>query len=84
MWLLPVVVECLRAVAPFMEQSAMYNAINFDNTYSRSVEHDRLVHASGLPLLPERSRRATMMIASLGGTGYGTTSYGTCDGDWYV
>ena len=49
----------------------------------RPAEHDRLVHPALVPLLPERPGKH-IDDKSLGGTGDATTSYGTCDGDWYV
>ena len=41
---LPVVVERLRPVAPFMEQGGFYNSINFNLTYSDAAEHDGHQH----------------------------------------
>ncbi|WP_165072935.1 DUF1559 domain-containing protein [Paludisphaera rhizosphaerae] len=69
--------------APFLEQGAFYNAINFSLTYSDKPN----LTVANTPL-------ATLFCpsdpgpkyddASMGSTFYATTSYGTCDGDWYV
>jgi len=68
---------------PFVEQSAFYNAINFDNTYSDPG--NTTVSITPLAFLYCPSDPGDHIDdASLGGTGYATTSYGTCDGDWYV
>jgi prepilin-type N-terminal cleavage/methylation domain-containing protein/prepilin-type processing-associated H-X9-DG protein len=68
---------------PFWEQGAFFNAINFDNTYSDPP--NSTVSALALPILYCPSDPGSHIDdASLGGTGVATTSYGTCDGDWYV
>ena len=68
---------------PFMEQSPMFNAINFDNTYSDGS--NTTVSFTPLSFLYCPSDPGSHIDdASLGGTGDATTSYGTCDGDWYV
>ncbi len=68
---------------PFMEQSPMYNAINFDNTYSDNS--NTTVSFTPLSFLYCPSDPGSHIDDnSLGGTGDATTSYGTCDGDWYV
>jgi prepilin-type N-terminal cleavage/methylation domain-containing protein/prepilin-type processing-associated H-X9-DG protein len=69
--------------APFMEQGGFYNSINFDWTYSDPP--NTTVAVLPLPLLYCPSDPGSHIDdATLGGTGYATTSYGTCDGDWYV
>ncbi len=68
---------------PYIEQSAMYNSINFDNTYSDPG--NTTVSFTPLAFLYCPSDPGSHIDdASLGGTGDATTSYGTCDGDWYV
>jgi prepilin-type N-terminal cleavage/methylation domain-containing protein/prepilin-type processing-associated H-X9-DG protein len=68
---------------PFMEQGAFYNAINFDYTYSDGT--NTTASFTPLPFLYCPSDGGSHIDdASLGGTGDATTSYGTCDGDWYV
>jgi prepilin-type N-terminal cleavage/methylation domain-containing protein/prepilin-type processing-associated H-X9-DG protein len=68
---------------PFMEQAPMYNAINFDNTYSDGS--NTTVSFTPLSFLYCPSDPGSHIDDnSLGGTGDATTSYGTCDGDWYV
>ena len=69
--------------APFMEQGSFYNSINFDWTYSDAP--NTTVAVLPLPLLYCPSDPGNHIDDnSLGGTFYATTSYGTCDGDWYV
>jgi prepilin-type processing-associated H-X9-DG protein len=70
-------------MSPFMEQGAFYNAINFDLTYSKPP--NTTVSNTPLNLLFCPSDPGSHIDdASLGGTFFATTSYGTCDGDWYV
>jgi prepilin-type N-terminal cleavage/methylation domain-containing protein/prepilin-type processing-associated H-X9-DG protein len=69
--------------APFFEQTAFYNTLNFDWTYSDAP--NTTATATPLPFLYCPSDPGNHIDdASLGGTGDATTSYGTCDGDWYV
>jgi prepilin-type N-terminal cleavage/methylation domain-containing protein/prepilin-type processing-associated H-X9-DG protein len=69
--------------APFLEQGAFYNAINFSLTYSDPS--NTTVSITPLSFLYCPSDPGSHIDdGSLGGTGYATTSYGTCDGDWYV
>src|SRR5262249_12915785 len=69
--------------APFLEQGAFYNSINFNWTYSDAP--NTTVAITPLPLLYCPSDPGNHIDdASMGGTGYATTSYGTSDGDWYV
>ena len=68
---------------PFMEQGSFYNAINFDYTYSDGT--NTTASFTPLPFLYCPSDPGSHIDdATLGGTGDATTSYGTCDGDWYV
>ena len=67
----------------FLEQNNLYNAINFDWTYSDAP--NTTVTATPLSFLYCPSDPGSHIDdGSLGGTGDATTSYGTCDGDWYV
>ncbi len=67
----------------YMEQSAAFNAINFDYTYSDPT--NVTVETLTLSFLFCPSDPGDHWDdASMGGTGDATTSYGTCDGDWYV
>jgi prepilin-type N-terminal cleavage/methylation domain-containing protein/prepilin-type processing-associated H-X9-DG protein len=69
--------------APFLEQNGLYNSINFDYTYSDGT--NTTVSITPLSYLYCPSDPGSHIDdASLGGTGDATTSYGTCDGDWYV
>ena len=69
--------------APFIEQGSFYNSINFDLTYSDPT--NTTVSNLPLPFLYCPSDPGSHIDDNtLGGTGYATTSYGTCDGDWYV
>ena len=69
--------------APYMEAGAVYNAINFALTYSDTA--NTTVSNTPLSFLFCPSDPGSHIDdASLGDTLTATTSYGTCDGDWYV
>jgi prepilin-type processing-associated H-X9-DG protein len=68
---------------PFMEQNAAYNAINYDFTYSAAQNVTIEVLTLSFLYCPS-DPGDHWDDASMGGTGDATTSYGTCDGDWYV
>ena len=70
-------------MSPYLEQGNLYNAINFSLSYSA---HENITIAtSPLSLMFCPSDPGSKIDdASLAGTGVATTSYGTCDGDWYV
>jgi prepilin-type N-terminal cleavage/methylation domain-containing protein/prepilin-type processing-associated H-X9-DG protein len=69
--------------APFLEQVSFYNAINFSLTYSD--KSNTTVSFTPLSFLYCPSDPGSHIDdGTLGGTGDATTSYGTCDGDWYV
>ena len=61
----------------------MYNAINFDNTYSDPSNTTVTITPLSFLYCPS-DPGSHIDDASLGGTGDATTSYGTCDGDFYV
>ncbi len=72
---------------PYMEQTAVYNAINFALTYSNAAN----TTVSTLPLNflycpSDPGPHLDLPKPQGGGTNppNATTSYGTCDGDWYV
>jgi len=67
----------------FLEQSALYNAINYDNTYSDGSNLTVTYTPLSFLFCPS-DPGSHIDDGSLGGTGDATTSYGTCDGDWYV
>ncbi len=67
----------------FIEQANFYNAINFSFTYDDFS--NTTVSMTPLPFLFCPSDPGSHINdGSLGGTFAATTSYGTCDGDWYV
>jgi prepilin-type N-terminal cleavage/methylation domain-containing protein/prepilin-type processing-associated H-X9-DG protein len=69
--------------APFLEQNSFFNAINFSLTYSDPT--NTTVSNTPLNILFCPSDPGMHIDDnSLGGTFFATTSYGTCDGDWYV
>jgi prepilin-type N-terminal cleavage/methylation domain-containing protein/prepilin-type processing-associated H-X9-DG protein len=68
---------------PFLEQANMYNSINFNWTYSKGPNVTVSVTPLSFMYCPSDPGNH-IDDASLGNTGWGTTSYGTCDGDWYV
>jgi len=70
---------------PFMEQTAVYNSINFSLTYS--APQNITVTDTQLSFLfcpSDPGQHVDPPKPQGGGTNDGTTSYGTCDGDWYV
>ncbi len=69
--------------APFFEQSAFYNSINLDFTYSDGTNTTATFTPLAFLYCPS-DPGDHIDDTSLGGTGDATTSYGTCDGDWYV
>jgi prepilin-type N-terminal cleavage/methylation domain-containing protein/prepilin-type processing-associated H-X9-DG protein len=69
--------------APFLEQGSFYNSINFSLTYSAA--QNTTVSNTPLAFLYCPSDPGSHIDdTSLGNTLVATTSYGTCDGDWYV
>jgi prepilin-type N-terminal cleavage/methylation domain-containing protein/prepilin-type processing-associated H-X9-DG protein len=69
--------------ASFLEQGAFYNSINFSLTYSAAP--NTTVSNTPLSLLFCPSDPGSHIDdQTLGNTLTATTSYGTCDGDWYV
>lgn len=70
-------------IAPFMEQGAFYNSINFNLTYSKPPNTTIAVTPLSLMFCPS-DPGSHIDDNTLGGTFFATTSYGTCDGDWYV
>jgi prepilin-type N-terminal cleavage/methylation domain-containing protein/prepilin-type processing-associated H-X9-DG protein len=69
--------------APFLEQSAFFNGLNFDYTYSDGTNTTFSFTPLAFLYCPS-DPGSHIDDGSLGGTGDATTSYGTCDGDWYV
>src|SRR5262249_41688557 len=69
--------------SPFWEQGPFYNAINFTLTYSAAPNTTVANMPLSLLFCPSDPGPHND-DGSMGGTGYATTSYGTCDGDWYV
>jgi prepilin-type N-terminal cleavage/methylation domain-containing protein/prepilin-type processing-associated H-X9-DG protein len=70
-------------ISPFLEQGAFYSTLNFSLDYSKAPN----TTASNTPLsilFCPSDPGPHNDDPSLGGTTYATTSYGTCDGDWYV
>jgi prepilin-type N-terminal cleavage/methylation domain-containing protein/prepilin-type processing-associated H-X9-DG protein len=68
---------------PYMEQSNLHNSINYDFTYSH-VSNTTVTFSPISYLFCPSDPGHHIDDASMGGTGDSTTSYGTCDGDWYV
>jgi prepilin-type N-terminal cleavage/methylation domain-containing protein/prepilin-type processing-associated H-X9-DG protein len=70
---------------PYMEQAAAFNAINFSVQKGYSAKENTTITNTPLNFLYCPSDPGNHIDdVSLGGTGDATTSYGTCDGDWYV
>ena len=70
-------------MSPFMEQGSFYNSINFSLTYSAAENTTVSILPLNLMFCPS-DPGSHIDDASLGGTLFATTSYGTSDGDWYV
>lgn len=70
-------------MAPFLEQAGFYNTINFSLTYSDPTNTTCANTPLNLLYCPS-DPGSHIDDTTLGGTFYATTSYGTCDGDWYV
>jgi prepilin-type N-terminal cleavage/methylation domain-containing protein/prepilin-type processing-associated H-X9-DG protein len=71
--------------APFLEQSGLYNAVNFSGAFDYDDPTNTTVSYTPLTYMFCPSDPGSHIDdASLGGTGCATTSYGTCNGDWYV
>ena len=88
-WIYSVSWSAFARAAPFLEQNALYNSMNFSWSLAVQIDYDSpqntTVSYSPMPYLYCPSDPGSHIDdASLGGTGCATTSYGTCDGDWYV
>jgi prepilin-type N-terminal cleavage/methylation domain-containing protein/prepilin-type processing-associated H-X9-DG protein len=69
--------------APFLEQTNFYNSINFDWTYS-DPPNTTVANTPLSFLFCPSDPGSHIDDTTLGDTLVATTSYGTCDGDWYV
>src|SRR5262249_45813777 len=69
--------------APFLEQGAFYSSINFNWTYS-DPPNTTVANTPLAFLFCPSDPGSHIDDATLRNTGTDTTSYGTCDGDWYV
>ncbi len=68
---------------PYLEQGNFYNSINFLLTYS-DVTNTTVADIPISSLICPSDSGDHLDDATEGNTGSATTSYGTCDGDWYV
>jgi prepilin-type N-terminal cleavage/methylation domain-containing protein/prepilin-type processing-associated H-X9-DG protein len=69
--------------SPFLEQNSFFNGLNFDYTYSDGTNTTFTFTPLSFLYCPS-DPGDHYDDPALGGTGDATTSYGTCDGDWYV
>ena len=84
-WLYSVSWSPFVRAAAFIEQSALYNSVNFGGAFDYDDPTNTTVSYTPLTYLFCPSDPGSHYDdASLGGTGCATTSYGTCNGDWYV
>jgi prepilin-type processing-associated H-X9-DG protein len=84
-WLYSVSWSPLARSFGFIEQIAMFNSINFGGFFDYDDPTNTTVSFTPLPFLFCPSDPGSHIDdASLGGTGCATSSYGTCNGDWYV
>ena len=75
--------ECLCAVAAVPRTGQLLQCDQFRLHLQRSSQHNADVTPLAFLYCPS-DPGSHIDDASLGGTGDATTSYGTCDGDWYV
>ena len=84
-WLYESAWSAFARSSSFLEQGGLYNAINYNFTYddppNTTVSHTSL---NSLICPSDSGPRFDEPKPMGGGTGLATTSYGTCDGDWYV
>ncbi len=73
----------IARMAPFLEQAGFYNTINFAGTYDDPPNTTASTTPLSFLYCPS-DPGSHINDTSLGGTFSATTSYGTCDGDWYV
>ncbi len=72
-------------VLPYMEQGSVYNVINYSITKGYSAAANTTITITQLSFLYCPSDPGSHIDdTTLGDTLTATTSYGTCDGDWYV
>ncbi|MFO0957840.1 MAG: DUF1559 domain-containing protein [Isosphaeraceae bacterium] len=72
-------------LAPYMEQGALYNSMNFNLKYSDPVNTTVSYLQVGYLLCPSEPNRTITIIQDLAsGKGFGLSNYGWCEGDWYV
>jgi prepilin-type N-terminal cleavage/methylation domain-containing protein/prepilin-type processing-associated H-X9-DG protein len=84
-WIYSVSWSAIARSMPFLEQAQMYNAINFAGNFDYDDPTNTTVSMTPISLLHCPSDPGpTTDTAQYGNTGQCTTSYGTCDGDWYV
>ncbi len=84
-WLYSVSWSPLARSFPFIEQTAMFNSMNMSGAWDYDDLPNTTVSFTPLAFLYCPSDPGSHYDdASLGGTGCATSSYGTCDGDWYV
>ena len=67
----------------YWEQSNLFNSLNFNFTYSDPPNVTATATTLAIAFCPS-DPGSHIDNGSLGNTGDSTTSYGTCDGDWYV
>ncbi len=84
-WLFQSSWSAFARATPFMEQTAAYNSINFSLTYSAPANTTVTDLTLSFLFCPsDPGAHIDPPAPAGGGTNDGTTSYGTCDGDWYV
>jgi prepilin-type N-terminal cleavage/methylation domain-containing protein/prepilin-type processing-associated H-X9-DG protein len=88
-WIYSVSWSALARSAPFLEQNSLFNSMNFSWSIANQIDYDSpentTVSTTALSYLYCPSDPGSHIDdGSLGGTFQVTTSYGTCDGDWYV
>ncbi len=82
-WLFESSWSAFARASPFLEQGNFYNSINFSLTYSKPPNTTVANTPLGFLFCPS-DPGSHLDDSTPGTTGVATTSYGTCDGDWYV
>ncbi len=84
-WLYSVSWSPLVRSFSFIEQNAMFNSINFAGAFDYDDPTNTTVSFTPVAVCFCPSDPGSHIDdATMGGTNCATTSYGTCDGDWYV
>jgi prepilin-type N-terminal cleavage/methylation domain-containing protein/prepilin-type processing-associated H-X9-DG protein len=82
-WLYESSWSAFARISPFWEQGPLFNSINFNWTYDDPPNTTVGSNPGNIMYCPS-DKGSHIDDGSLGNTLNATTSYGTCDGNWYV